>query len=103
MLLFPIPNWTFIEGTSDPSGYQARFREVANATGCFLHDPLPDLWRHDLEERRTFCSRHDAHLSAAGHRAMARSLAPIIEALIQRGEPERRQRDPAPPVAVSQA
>ena len=45
VILMPIPLYQFIEGTSDPSAYQERFRELAAATGCVLHDPLPDLQR----------------------------------------------------------
>ena len=43
VLLIPIPIFTCIEQTSDPTHYQARFREVAQTTSCMLHDPLPDL------------------------------------------------------------
>src|SRR6185295_17067690 len=43
VILMPIPLFPFIEGSSDPTPYQARFREVAEATGCTLHDPLPDF------------------------------------------------------------
>src|SRR6185312_9408119 len=38
-ILMPIPLFPFIEGSSDPGGYQARFRELAAATNCILHDP----------------------------------------------------------------
>ena len=79
VLLLPIPMWTYVEQTSDPTAYQARFRELAAVTGASLHDPLPDLWAYTLTERRGFRLKNDSHLSPGGHQAMARSLAPTIE------------------------
>ena len=79
VLLVPIPMWTNIEETSDPTDYQARFRELAVDTGCILHDPLPDLWKYPPEERRNFRFKQDLHFSALGHQAMTRSLAPVVE------------------------
>ena len=78
VLLLPIPMWTFVEQVSDASGYQARFHELAEATGARLHDPLPDLWAYGLAERRGFRIRNDTHMSPMGHRALALSLAPTI-------------------------
>jgi carbamoyltransferase len=74
--------WPFVEGESDPTNYQARFRELAADTGCCLHDPLADLWQYPLEERRTFRFKGDSHLSFAGHQALAASLAPAIQRII---------------------
>ncbi|MGD9722688.1 MAG: SGNH/GDSL hydrolase family protein [Pirellulales bacterium] len=79
VLLFLVPIWPFIEESSDPTNYQARFRELAEATGCYLHDPLPDLWKYTPAERRAFRFKVDPHFSPAGHRAMAQSLAGAIE------------------------
>jgi len=77
-LLVPIPMFPFIEGTSDPSGYQARFAELATAAGCQLHDPLPDMQTYSATQRRAFRFA-DGHLTPSGHEALARSLAPIVE------------------------
>ena len=82
VLLVPIPMWMFTEASSDPTHYQARFRELAEATGCHLHDPLPDLWKYTSEERRAFRFPHDTHLSPRGHQALSRSLAPVITRLM---------------------
>jgi hypothetical protein len=79
VLLFLIPMWPFIEGSSDPANYQARFRELADDAGCYLHDPLPDLWKYSADERRAFRFKIDSHLTPKGHQAMARSLATSIE------------------------
>jgi hypothetical protein len=83
VLLAPIPMWTHIEGTSDAADYQARFRELANETGCHLYDVLPDLRAHAPDERRHFRFEHDLHLSVKGNQAVARSLAPVIEGLMR--------------------
>jgi carbamoyltransferase len=78
VVLMPVPLFPFVEGSSDPAHYQARFREVADATGCALHDPLPDLQKYSPEERRAFRFERDVHLTPAGHAALAASLAPVV-------------------------
>ncbi len=84
-LLVPIPFYQYVEQTSDPSNYQARFRELAAAAGCALHDPLPDLWRYSPEARRAFRFARDPHLTPAGHQALAESLAPAVSRLLAAG------------------
>ncbi len=79
VMLMPLPLYHFIEGASSPAGYQARFRELAAATGCLMHDPLPDLSACSAAERRGFRFEKDVHLTAAGHAAIAQSLAPAVE------------------------
>jgi carbamoyltransferase len=78
-ILMPLPLFPFVEGSSDPSCYQARFRELAALTDCVLHDPLPDLQRYSLNERRAFRFERDVHLTATGHTALAASLKPVVE------------------------
>lgn len=79
VMVMPLPLYHFIEGSSSPASYQARFRELADATGCLLHDPLPDLLEHSAEARRAFRFEKDVHLTPAGHAAIAQSLAPVLE------------------------
>jgi lysophospholipase L1-like esterase len=83
VILMPIPLFPFVEGTSDPSAYQARFREAAEAARCLLHDPLPDFQKYSAAERRAFRFERDVHLTAAGHAALADSLMPVIERVIK--------------------
>ncbi len=83
VLLFLVPMWPFIEESSDPTNYQTRYRELASGTGCYLHDPLPDLWKYSAEQRRTFRFKVDSHLTPAGHKAMATSLASAIERIME--------------------
>lgn len=79
VLLFLVPMWPFVEESSDPTSYQSRYRELADDTGCYVHDPLPDLWNYPMSERRAFRFKVDSHYTPKGHRALAASLAPAIE------------------------
>ena len=83
VLVFPVPMFPFVEQTSDPGSYQARYQELAAATGCYLHDPLPDLWKFSPEDRRAFRFKTDSHISPKGHRALADSLAPVVERIMR--------------------
>ena len=64
---------------SDPRHYQARFRELAKATGCLVYDPLPELLKLSEEERATMSAQ--AHLSVQGHETMAKLLTPVLQKL----------------------
>ncbi len=89
-LVMLMPLYPYVEGTSDPSGYQARFRELEVATGCLLHDPLPDLLLYPPEQRRRFRFERDPHLTPQGHAALAKSLAPVVERLLGHARVEDR-------------
>jgi carbamoyltransferase len=83
VLVFLIPMWPYTEETSDPSNCLARFHELSSEVGCHLHDPLPDLWKYPLDERKGF--RYEelgSHFSPAGHAALAKSLAPVVERIL---------------------
>ena len=82
VVLMPIPLYQHVEETSDAAPYQARFRELAVELGCALHDPLPDLLRYTLEQRRRFRFKNDIHPTPEGHEALACSLAPVIEQIL---------------------
>ena len=84
VLLVPIPVRAFVYGESDPTDYQSRFRELAAATQCALHDPLPDLLSYAPAVRHEFFFL-DTHLSASGHQAVAKSLQPTIARLMRNG------------------
>ena len=82
VLLVPLPLYQYIEENSSPAFYQARFQELAGEAGCRLHDPLPDLLRYPLSERRRFRFAEDVHLTEAGHRALALTLKNVITELL---------------------
>lgn len=78
VLLMPIPLFPYVEGTSDPQHYQKRYQELARDTHSLFHDPLPDLRKYSAEERRGFRFEQDPHLTPHGHRAIAKSLEPVL-------------------------
>lgn len=82
VLLFPIPMWQFFDEGCDARGYQARFAELALDTGCYLHDPLPELLEYSKTERSGFRVPGDAHYTVEGHRALAISLAGAIRRIM---------------------
>ncbi len=86
VLLVPLPLYHYIEETSNSASYRARFRELADGTGCRLHDPLPDLLSYSLPERRRFRFSRDVHLTPAGHRALALSLKNVISEMLTGGK-----------------
>lgn len=83
VIVAPIPLFSFWEGDADASAYQARFRELCQATGATLADPLPELLRHPEEERRRFRFQVDVHFTPAGHRAVGRALAGPVRAALE--------------------
>lgn len=83
VILMPIPIYHYVEGTSNSRHYQARFRELAEESGCILHDPLPDMMRYSPEKRRSFRFENDVHPTRQGHEALASSLRPVIEKLMK--------------------
>jgi hypothetical protein len=88
VILVPIPLYQFIEDVSDPSSYQARFAELAQELGCMLHDPLPELMRYSAQERRGFRFHTDVHFTPAGHLALAKSLASIVQRFVGPDSPQ---------------
>jgi len=83
VLIFLLPLWPFIEESSDPTNYLARFRELACDTGSYLHDPLPDLWKYSTQDRRAFRFKVDSHFTPSGHAALAHSLASAVRRIMQ--------------------
>jgi hypothetical protein len=81
-VLMPLPLYQHVERTADPSAYRARFAELAREGGFVLHDPLDDLWGYDAQTRRSFRFKIDVHLTPAGHRAVADSLAKTLKPLL---------------------
>ena len=82
VLLMPIPLHQHVEGTARAGGYQARFHETAQAHGCHLHDPLPDLQAYSGEEKRAFRFAKDVHPTPAGHAALAQSMLPAVSRIL---------------------
>lgn len=76
LLLIPLPQ--HVEETASPKNYQARFRELAETTGCTVYDPLPEMLLLPLAVRKQLRYR-EGHFNNFGHGALAKMLAPMIE------------------------
>ncbi|WP_426176587.1 SGNH/GDSL hydrolase family protein [Massilia sp. TWR1-2-2] len=74
VLLMPLPLPQHLDQTCDASAYQARFTELSDELGCYLHDPLPDLLNIEPAERRRLRWPKDIHFTPTGHAALAQSL-----------------------------
>jgi len=83
VLVMPIPHYFFLSSPDDAAGYQARFGELAKATGCQLYDSLPDLMKLSAEERGNLWSDASGHPSAHGHEIFAKLLAPVLQGLMR--------------------
>jgi carbamoyltransferase len=94
VLLVPLPLPQHLDQTCDASGYQARFAELAAATRCMLHDPLPELLSIPAPQRRLLRWEKDIHFTPAGHKALASSLEPVLSAMLG-ALPEPRTVQPA--------
>lgn len=81
VLVVPIPHYYFLSSPGDARGYQARFRELADATRCHLYDPLPDLLKLSAEDRSALWSDSSGHPSNRGHEILAELLAPVLQAI----------------------
>jgi len=84
VLLVPIPFYHHVMGICDAKPYQSRMREVVSDTGCILHDPLHDIMKYPRKERSGFYFETDYHLTPIGHNAVAASLAPAIQKILER-------------------
>ena len=87
VVLMPIPLYQHVEQTADASAYRGRFSELARDGGFILHDPLDDLHANDAPTRRSFRFKNDVHLTPAGHRAIAQSLAGALRPLLAKAAP----------------
>lgn len=90
VLLVTIPHYVYFVSPSDPTGYQARFRELARDTGCQVYDPLADIWKLPAKERGLLWSETSGHLSPYGHEVLARLLVPVFERLMRPGSKPTR-------------
>ena len=77
-LLIPLPFYVHIEDLHSSEHYHARFKELSVETGCLFHDPISDLKKAPISERRKYRFKVDVHPSALGHKAIADSLIPVI-------------------------
>lgn len=81
-LIVPLPRYIYVKEHASAQNYQQRFREVATESGCFLYDPLPDLHKVGLDERRKMYYM-EGHLTPYGHAQMAKMMAPYLRDILK--------------------
>jgi hypothetical protein len=88
LLVTPLPSFIYVKERADARNYQARFREVEKETACSLYDPLPDLQRLSMDERRKLYYL-EGHLTPQGHAWMARKIAQHVQEVFKRKKAKR--------------
>jgi hypothetical protein len=83
LMLAPLPSFIYVKERADARNYQMRFREVETLTGCLRYDPLPDLLRLPMDERRDLYYM-EGHLTPKGHAWFAKRLVPHIKSLMKK-------------------
>ncbi len=87
VVICPIPLYQHIEQTASAAPYQARFHELHDPPRVTVHDPLPAFHRGSRTERCRLRFNHDPHLTPAGHRVLAASLAACIRSFVHEEAP----------------
>ncbi|MFZ5819923.1 MAG: hypothetical protein ACOYYJ_08470 [Chloroflexota bacterium] len=82
-LIVPLPRYIYVKGQASAQNYQARFCEVASESGCSLYDPLPEIHKLTMEERRKMYYL-EGHLTPQGHDNMAKLLAPHVRDILKK-------------------
>lgn len=83
--IVPWPLYHYVEELASPRGYQARFAELAaELPRAELVDPLPELARPPLAERRAYRFATDPHPTPVAHRVVAQLLAQRLAPLVRR-------------------
>ncbi|MBF0624065.1 MAG: SGNH/GDSL hydrolase family protein [Magnetococcales bacterium] len=80
VVLFPIPLYQYVEGSSSSRACQARFAELHRPPGVTVVDPLPHLLTFPPATRRAFRFPQDVHPTPLYHRVLADCLEPALRA-----------------------
>ena len=73
----------YIEDLSDYTDVQKRFAELNDIQNLILFNPIKDLRKYPMEDRRKFRFEHDEHPSPFGHETYAKIFKPKIEEFLQ--------------------
>lgn len=82
MMITPLPSYIYVKERADAKNYQMRFHEIEKAIACSLYDPLPDLLKLSMEERRELYYL-EGHLTPQGHTWLAKRIAPHVKHLLK--------------------
>lgn len=83
LLLIPLPLHQYIEDESDYTHIAKRFGEFRGIENLFLFDPINELRKYSLEDRRRFRFEHDEHPSPFGHEVLATIFKPRLEEILK--------------------
>jgi hypothetical protein len=83
--IVPIPLLHHAFELADASSYQRELRGACRDGGSHFVDPLEGLRSYPMETRRGFYFPEDHHLTKAGNEALALSIAPQLERLLEPG------------------
>ncbi len=83
MLLIPLPLHQYVEDQGDYTAVEKRFEEFSHIQDLNLFNPINQLRKYPIEDRRKFRFEHDEHPSPFGHEAYAKIFKPLIEELLQ--------------------
>ena len=89
LLLLPLPSFIYVKERADATNYQMRYREIERETACHLYDPLPDMQKIPMEERRELYYL-EGHLTPSGHAWLAKKLAPYVKQILKQKKMIRR-------------
>jgi hypothetical protein len=83
VLVIPLPRFIYVKEKASAKNYQTRFQEIATETSSFVFDPLPDLLKLSMEERRKLYYM-EGHLTPQGHTYMANIIGPHVQKALQK-------------------
>lgn len=86
VVIFPIPLYQHVEENASATAYQARFASLAAPPRVLVHDPLSDMQRVPLAERRGYRFQKDCHPTPSAHEVLAKSLARCIGPMLNKSQ-----------------
>jgi hypothetical protein len=82
MMVVPLPSLIYVKERAYAKNYQMRFHEIEKSAPCSLYDPLPDLLKLSIEERRELYYL-EGHLTPQGHAWLAKRTAPYVKRILK--------------------
>jgi hypothetical protein len=83
LLVVPLPSFIYVKERADATNYQMRFKELERETTCSLYDPLHDLQKLSMEERRKLYYL-EGHLTPQGHAWIAKKMTPHVRQILKK-------------------
>lgn len=82
IMVVPLPSFIYVKERADAKNYQMRFHEIEKTDACLVYDPLPDLLKLSMEERREFYYL-EGHLTPQGHTWLAKRIVPHVKHILK--------------------